>query len=128
MPHVIVVPEEPGEDIPKGAAVVRAGQGAFLMYSDPLVPFGERCAQAVRRGRPVQVAGAAEIGWFDEFEGEVRLNRRGAALLAPWIGHPPYRNDLTARDNRTDRRNRARRLTMQGRLAEAWMIDRRLGL
>jgi hypothetical protein len=128
MPYVIVVPAEPGEGIPQGAAVVRTGRGAFLAYSDPHVPFGERCAQAIRCGRPVQVTGGTEIGWFDDFEGEIRLNQRGAAVLAPWIGHPVYRNDLTARDNRADRRARARRLTMQGRLAEAYRLDRRLGL
>jgi hypothetical protein len=128
MQYVIVVPAEPGEGIPQGAAVVRTGRGAFLAYSDPHVPFGERCAQAVRHGSLVQVTGATEIGWFDDTEGEIRLNRRGADVLAPWIGHPVYRNDLAARENLADRRARARRLTMQGRLAEAYRIDRRLGL
>jgi hypothetical protein len=33
-----------------------------------------------------------------------------------------------SRDNRDDRRARARRLTMQGRTAAAFIIDRRLGL
>jgi hypothetical protein len=33
-----------------------------------------------------------------------------------------------SRDNRDDRRARAWRLTMQGRAAEAFIIDRRLGL
>jgi hypothetical protein len=33
-----------------------------------------------------------------------------------------------ARDNRSDRRHRARRLFYQGRYAEALRIDRRMGL
>jgi hypothetical protein len=37
------------------------------------------------------------------------------------------RGDLEARENRSSRRARARRLTFEGRIAEAAKLDRRFG-
>lgn len=124
---MVVVPADPDDVIPAGTAVLATGRGTFKAYADPGVCFGERCAQALLRGHTVQAAAATEIGWFDDFEGEVVLNRRGAAVLTQWLGRPVYRNDLQARDNRADRRHRARQLAIQGRLDEAYRLDRRLG-
>lgn len=127
MRNVIVIPEAPDESISRGAAVIRCSRGTFT-YFDRSVPFGERCAQALRRGRRVQAGGGTEVGWFDDFEGEVRLQRQAEAALREWLGHPVHRNDLMARDNRDDRRHRARQMSLQGRFAEAYLIDPSLGL
>jgi hypothetical protein len=126
--YAVVIPVAPADATPQGAAVIAAGRGVFLVYANPAVPFGERCAQAIRQGRRVPVAETIEIGWFDESEGEVHLGRQGAMHLRGWLGRPVYRNDLQARNNRMQRRSQARRLAMQGRIAEAWRIDKRLGL
>lgn len=133
MRYAIMIPAEASEDIPQGAAVIRHGRDALLVYSGPRVPFGERCARAIRNGRLVRAGAdvavaAEEIGWFDDYEGEARLSRKGRTVLDRWLGHPVRRNDLAAWDNQADRRQRARRLTFQGRTAEAYLIDRRLGL
>ena len=129
MDHVVVVPVAgPCEGIPKGAAVVAGGRGRFLVSADLGVAFGERCARALGNGRLVAVAEVIQVGWFDDHEGEVRLDPRRAGALDKWLGHRVYRNDLEARDNRQDRRRQARRLTLQGRAAEAFLLDKGLGL
>ena len=128
MRYRIVVPAEPTDVIARGAAVIAAGPGRLAVYADPRVTFGERCARAIRQGRIVPAVQAAGAGWFDDVEGEATLERAGAAALERWLGQRVYLNDLRAANNRTDRRHRARRLAMQGRLAEAFEIDRHLGL
>jgi len=115
--------------IPKAAAVIAGGRGRFLVSADLGVTFGERCARALGNGRLVAVAAeVTEVGWFDDHEGEVRLDPRRAGILDQWLGHRVYRNDLGALDNRQGRRQQARRLTMQGRTAEAFLLDKGLGL
>jgi hypothetical protein len=129
MDHVVVVPAAgPCEGIPKGAAVVAGGRGRFLVSADLEVAFGERCARALGNGRLVAVAGVIEVGWFDDREGEVRLDPRRAGTLDQWLGHRVYLNDLEALDSRRDRRCQARRLAMRGRTAEAFLLDKGLGL
>ena len=128
MRHVIVVPATPDGDVPAGAAVIQHAPGLFLVCSASAAAFGERCAQALHHGNRVRLTQVTEIGWFDDFDGQVRLNRQGAGLLGQWLGHPVYLNDLAARDNRAERRQRARRLMLQGRLAEAYRLDGRFGL
>jgi hypothetical protein len=71
----------------------------------------------------------ATVGVYNDHDGELRLNAyRGAPLLSAWCGHPIHRGDLEARDSRSARRMQARRLMMQGRTAEAFQLDRRMGL
>lgn len=128
MRYRIVVPAAPTDAIARGAALIAAAPRRLVAYADPSVTFGERCARAIRQGRIVPAAGATGIGWFDDTDGEATLDRAGPAALREWLGHPVYLNDLRADDNRAERRHRARALTMQGRLAEAYEIDPRLGL
>jgi hypothetical protein len=92
-------------------------------------PFGERCAQAIQHGRRVALPdGCVEVGYYDSLDGELRAHRHGITALARWLGHPVSRGDLEARDNRSERRSRARQLLYQGRFAEAARIDPRMGL
>jgi hypothetical protein len=126
----VLVPSEPSELIPKGAALLQLRRGEGVVYLARGDSFAECCANARTRGRVVAIPeDAVEVGIFEEGDGELRLGHgSGVAALERWLGHRVYRNDLEARDNRSDRRARARRLTMQGRTAEAFLIDRRLGL
>jgi hypothetical protein len=55
----------------------------------------------------------------DAIDGELRTQRPGVAALERWLGRRVYRNDLEAFDNRQTRRQRARRLALQGPTAEA---------
>lgn len=131
MLYAVLVPEEPSDGVPCGAAVLAYGRDhrAALVYHDPREPFGERCARASRQPRPIIVPGASvEVGQYDSIDGEVRLNHHGVHSLGRWIGGRVSRGDLVARENRTDRRHRARALFYQGRYAEAFRIDRRMGL
>lgn len=130
MRHRILVPAEPSAAIPRGAAVLEhrrapGAQGRFYAGRDQ---FGELCAQAARQGRLVALpAGWTEVGFYDEVDGELRAHNRGIALLEQWLGRRVSRGDLEARDNRAVRRARARRLTTEGRIAEAARLDPRLG-
>ncbi len=132
MRYRVLVPAEPSDAIPRGAAVLeyrRGARGAAYgrMYAGR-DQFGELCAQAARRGRVVALPdGCTEVGFYDEVDGELRAHNRGIALLEQWLGRRVSHGDLEARDNRAARRARARRLTCEGRLAEAARLDPRLG-
>lgn len=132
MRHSIVVPSDPGSPswLPRGAAILAEARGQYLVYAGPGA-FGERCAQALHRRGRVCAAGAlppvTAVGWFDDFEGEVRLIRGKIGMLEQWVGHQVHRNDLQARDNRADRRAEARRLALRGDLPGAYRLDRNLG-
>jgi hypothetical protein len=133
MRYRVLAPAEPSDAIPRGAAVLehrRCAQGAaYARVYAGRDRFGELCAQAAQRGRLVALPeDCAEIGYYDAIDGELHLQRHQVATLAGWLGHPVSRNDLEARDNRTVRRHRARRLFYQGRYVEAARIDRRMGL
>lgn len=128
MLYRVVVPAQPTETVPAGAALLAHGRGTALMQASD-ESFGECCAKAARHGTLVKIPGGAnEIGTYDETYGELRLRQGGADRLAIWLGHPISRGDLEARENRTVRRGRARRLLYEGRVAEAFRIDRRMGL
>jgi hypothetical protein len=133
MRYRVLVPAEPSDAIPRGAAILeyrRRAHGATYgrVYAGP-DQFGELCAQAARQGRVLALPDdCAEVGFYDEVDGELRAHDRGIALLERWLGRRMYRGDLEARDNRSARRARARRLLFQGRFAEAAKLDRRLGL
>jgi hypothetical protein len=127
--HRVLVPSEPTAEIPKGAALIEVGRGRGMMCHAPREPFAESCAQALRQGRLVELPeGCVEAGVFDEHDGELRLSHHAHGALDSWLGHRLSRSDLEARDCRSDRRARARRLTFEGRRAEAFLLDRRLGL
>jgi len=125
----VLVPEEPTEQVLKGAALLEVRGDRGLVFYSRQEGFAELCAQAARGGRLVPLPeNCSEAGVYDEQDGEMRLNQRNVQLLERWVGHRISRSDLEARDNRSSRRAQARRLTMQGRTAEAFMIDRRFGL
>jgi len=125
----VLVPEEPTDEILRGAALLEVRGGRGLVFYARSEGFAELCARAARDGRLVPLPeGCAEVGVYEEQDGELRLNHRNTQLLERWVGHRVSRSDLEARDNRSSRRAQARRLTMQGRTAEAFMLDRRLGL
>ncbi len=128
MLYRVLVPEQPTDAIPRGAAMLEHDcRSALVLMSGE--PFGERCAQAERHGRRVAIPeGCIEVGHYDSIDGELRLQLRGAEALGRWLGHPVSRGDLEARDNRTVRRHRARLLLYQGRFAEAARIDPRMGI
>ena len=124
----VFVPAAPTETIPKGAALLEAGRGRAMMFHDPREPFAERCAKAISYGRIIALPeDCTEVGFYDEYAGELNPTPRGLHVLESWIGQRAYRGDLEARDNRTNRRSQARRLMMQGRSAEAYRLDRRFG-
>jgi hypothetical protein len=129
MLYLVLVPKEPTDAIPRGAAILEHGRGSALVLANVNEPFGERCAQAARHGRLMPVPdGCIAVGHYESTDGELRLQHGGAHALARWLGHPVSRGDLEARDNRTTRRHRARQLFYQGRYAEAQRIDPRMGL
>lgn len=70
----------------------------------------------------------AEVGYYDDRDGELSAHRPGLAVLARWLGRRVYHGDLQATENRSARRAQARRLFLQGRYAEALGIDPRMGL
>ncbi|HEY5286201.1 MAG TPA: hypothetical protein VIJ50_03750 [Solirubrobacteraceae bacterium] len=132
MRYRVLVPAQPSASIPRGAAVLehrrRAGAAYGRVYSGR-DQFGELCAQAARQGRGIALPdGCTEVGFYDEVDGELRAHNRGIALLEHWLGRRVYRGDLEARDNRSAKRARARRLAFEGRIAEAAKLDHRLGL
>ncbi|HTU78597.1 MAG TPA: hypothetical protein VMF09_07540 [Solirubrobacteraceae bacterium] len=123
---------EASDTIPRGAAVLEYRRGshgaAHGRVSAGQDRYGELCAQAVRRGRLVALPDAcSEVGFYDDFDGELRAHQRGLAVLERWLGRRVSRSDLEARDNRSARRAEARRLAFQGRFAEAARIDPRMG-
>ena len=129
MDYEVVIPEEPTEELPKGAAILRTRTHYGFIAHDPRERFGEACAQAARQHRLVKLpASVKTIGHYNETDGELRVMQGRIQLLEAWIGRRMSRDELEARENRSTRRNQARRLLRQGRIAEAWMIDRRLGL
>jgi hypothetical protein len=108
----VLVPKEPSAAIPRGAALLQASRGKPGHLFNGPGQFGELCAKATRRGRPLAIP-----------EGCVEV-----AELERWLGRRISRADLEALDNRATRRHRARRLFMQGRYAEPARIDPRMGL
>lgn len=133
MRYRVLVPAEPSDAIPRGAAVLEYRRGARgsaygRMYAGR-DQYGELCAQAARHGRLVALPdGCTEVGYYDETDGELRAHNRGLAALERWLGRRVHRDDLEARENRSARRAEARRLLFQGRIAEAASIDPHLGL
>jgi hypothetical protein len=132
MRHRVLVPAEPTDATPRGAAVLEySGRGRGAAYGRVYAgrgQFGELCAQAARRGRLVALPdGCTEVGFYDEVDGELRAHYGGIVLLEQWLGRRVSHGDLEARDNRAARRARARRLTCEGRFAEAARLDPRLG-
>jgi hypothetical protein len=128
MVYRVLIPREPSEAVPRGAALleVRVGEGRVLKSDDR---FGEQCSQAIREGHRVRLPDdPVEIGYYDDTDGELNVYGRGIDGLGRWLGHPVSRDDLQARDNRTERRHRARSLTMRGRFIEAARLDKRMGL
>jgi hypothetical protein len=123
------VPKYDTHAIPRGAAVLAAGRDAILVFHDGREPFGERCAKAAKsRFSPIgDRREYIDVGSFETIDGELRLQHHGVASLSRWLGHPVGRSDLVARDNRDDRRHRARQLFFQGRFAEAFRIYSRMG-
>ncbi|MGD1059114.1 MAG: hypothetical protein ABR992_17060 [Solirubrobacteraceae bacterium] len=133
MRYRVLVPAEPSDAIPRGAAVLECRRGAHRAAYGRVYAgrdqFGELCAQTVRRGRLVALPdGCAEVGFYDEVDGELCAHNRGIGVLERWLGRRVSRSDLQARDNRSTRRAQARRLFLQGRFAEAAKIDPRMGL
>jgi hypothetical protein len=126
MLYRVLVPKEPTQEIPRGAALLETARGRGTMFLGRN-QFGERCAKAIRQGRRVAIpADCIEIGSYEATDGELRaLN---IAALEAWLGRRVSRSDLEALDNRATRRHRARRLYMQGRYAEAQRLDLRMGL
>lgn len=133
MRYRVLVPAEPSTAIPAGAAILECRRDPRGVLHGWVIAgrdqYGELCAQAHRRGRlMVLPAGCTTVGCYDTIDGELRLERAGIAALERWLGRRVQRGDLQASDNRSDRRARARRLFQQGRYAEAFLIDRRMGL
>jgi hypothetical protein len=65
-----------------------------------------------------------QFGTYDDHDGELRPDRRGGVeRLQRWTGRRVHRGELSAIDNREDRRAEARRLAQQGRHAEALLRD-----
>jgi hypothetical protein len=133
MRYRVLVPADPSEAIPRGAAVLEDSRRAHARTHGRVYAgrdqYGELCAQAAQHGRLVALPeGCAEVGYYDAIDGELRAHRSGLAALERWLGRRVHRGDLEARDNRTTRRAEARRLLFQGRIVEAAKIDPRLGL
>ena len=131
--HRVIIPKDyqPRDLIPKGAALLELVQGRAICYFEHNASFADRCQAAARgQGRIVKLDfETTYVGTYDDTAGELRPDARyGASLLEKWYGRRVYRNDLEAKDNRNDRRAQARRLMMQGRTAEAYRLDKRLGL
>lgn len=81
MLYAVLIPEDPSEGIPRGAAVLLHGREhrSVLVSHDPRELFGERCARAARHARRMILpVAAAEVGQYDAVDGEVRLYRHTA--------------------------------------------------
>jgi hypothetical protein len=131
MRYRVLVPAEPNDAIPRGAAVLeyrRCARGAAYgrVYAGR-AQFGELCAQATRHGHRAAIPDSVEVGYYDATDGLLRAQRPGVAALERWLGRRVYRDDLEALDNRFTRRGQARRLALQGRYAEAARIDPNMG-
>lgn len=102
MLHPVLVPREPTDAMPRGAAILGHGRGSALVLANARERFGERCAQAARHGKLIRLpGGCVEVGHYESTDGEVRLRHGGALTLSRWLEHPVSRGDLEARDNRT---------------------------
>ncbi|MGA9315838.1 MAG: hypothetical protein WBV77_14565 [Solirubrobacteraceae bacterium] len=129
MRYRVLVPAEPTDAIPRGAALLEVDRTGYGLVSSGGAQFGELCAQALREGRRVAIPeGCVEVGYYDAIYGELHPQPRGVAALESWLGRPTNRSDFEAVENRMARCRRARRLLMQGRYAEAARIDPRMGL
>lgn len=113
------------DDLRRGSAIVRVG--AYLQVAprqNAYESFGDVCRLAVQRGRALdpKTVELVEVGFFDDYEGVVRLRPGRDRDLAAWIGKAPYRNDLEASDSRHQLRQKARpelrRAYMQGNMAK----------
>jgi hypothetical protein len=132
MSYPILVPadNEPRPGIPKGAALLRTRNRHALVAHDPGVSYGECCDRAAKAmGRLHRVDfDTVQVGVYDEHDGELRPDRRGGMeRIERWTGRRLHRGELIAIDNRDDRRADARRLAQQGRYAEAFIRDHRMG-
>lgn len=127
MRHRVLLPSEASEAVPRGAALLEVRRGVGLVFNSR-ESFAERCAQALLEGRRVAIpAGCVEVGYYDAADGELRGHHQGILALERWLGRRVSRGDLEARENRTERRRRARSLYIQGRHREAAALDRRMG-
>lgn len=123
------------DDVPekliKGSAILRVG--AYLRVAAKRFrheSFGDVCRLAAQQGAALdpRTVELVEVGWFDEFEGVVKLRPGRDRTLARWIGTVPYRNDLEASDSRHRKRQQARpelrRAYMQGNMAKVERLMR----
>src|ERR1039458_3261857 len=96
----VLVPEEPTDEILRGAALLEVRSGRGLVFYARQEGFDELCARSARDGRLVSLPGScSEVGVYDEQDGELRLSHRSVQLLERWVGHRISRSDLEARDN-----------------------------
>jgi hypothetical protein len=133
MSYSVLVPADnkPRPGIPKGAALLQTRTSHALVAHAPRVSYGECCDRAAKgMGRLHRVDfDTVQVGVYDEHDGELRPDRRGSIeRIKRWTGRRLHRGELIAIDNRDARRADARRLARQGRHAEAFMRDPRMGL
>lgn len=129
MVYRALIPPEATEAIPAGAALLEDQRTEGIVALKAEEPFAEQCARAAREGRRVRLPqGCVEVGYYDAIDGELRLHEHRIAFVSAWLGRGVCRDDLQARENRSERRRRARSLLLQGRFLEAARIDRRMGL
>lgn len=98
MNYGIYAPEDPKAGLgklPRGAAMLSPDRSGarLLFFHDPHLSFADRCRQAAKQGRPVEL-GAEEreslvlVGYWLDYEGEVRLSPGAHQLLSGLVGKP----------------------------------------
>lgn len=132
MSYAVLVPADnescPG--VPQGAGLLQTRNGHALVAHAPGVSIAECCDRAAKgTGRVHRVDfDTVQVGIYDEHDGELRPDRRGGIeRIERWTGRRLHRGELIAIDNRDARRADARRLAQQGRYAEAFTRDPRMG-
>jgi hypothetical protein len=121
----VYVPREIKEtDIPRGAAIVGNPSQGFKVFKPS--SNRERFADTLRQSDKFSPAltkidpdTLILVGYWDSFNGEMRLSSAGARPLSAWIGRSVHRGELEASDSRSNKRQearqKARRFDMQGR-------------
>jgi hypothetical protein len=131
MQRVLVPADNEQKDgIPRGACLLEIRGNRAICFFQRNTSFADLCqAASHNQGRLITIDfETVAVASYDDYNGELRPLNRGFADLEKWCGKPFYRNDLEAKDSLTSRRHQARRLMMQGRTAEAFRIDKRMGL